>query len=165
MSKSDQGSVWLLDERLPCKTKLEYIATKNNHGSTTNSEEVHQEKRGHISVKTETILCRSASLENESSGKKTELKLKLEPANQTPKKQPRRKREKYLPHTVPLVLPPCRICGKAASGIHYGVNSCEACKVFKQNWLCFMYGDLYVTYKVKLTNKMIFSYNIISCML
>ncbi len=26
-------------------------------------------------------------------------------------------------------LPPCIICGEKASGLHYGVNSCEACKV------------------------------------
>ncbi|XP_059172969.1 uncharacterized protein LOC131953676 [Physella acuta] len=31
---------------------------------------------------------------------------------------------------VPVVLPPCRICGARASGFHYGVNSCEACKGF-----------------------------------
>ncbi|CAL1529326.1 unnamed protein product [Lymnaea stagnalis] len=27
-------------------------------------------------------------------------------------------------------LPPCRICGDKASGIHFGVNSCEACNEF-----------------------------------
>lgn len=27
-------------------------------------------------------------------------------------------------------LPPCRVCGSAASGFHYGVNTCEACKRF-----------------------------------
>lgn len=96
-----------------------------------NSEEVHQEKRGHISAKTEANLRRSASLENKRTEKKTELKSELDPTDQKPKKQQRRKREKYLPHAVPLMLPPCRICGKPASGIHYGVNSCEACKVFK----------------------------------
>ena len=26
-------------------------------------------------------------------------------------------------------LPPCLICGESASGLHYGVNSCSACKV------------------------------------
>ncbi|KAK3103104.1 hypothetical protein FSP39_016452 [Pinctada imbricata] len=31
--------------------------------------------------------------------------------------------------TVPL-LPPCRVCGEKASGFHYGVNTCEACKGF-----------------------------------
>lgn len=30
----------------------------------------------------------------------------------------------------PLELPPCRICDGEASGIHYGVNTCEACKAF-----------------------------------
>ena len=29
------------------------------------------------------------------------------------------------------LLPPCRICGEKASGLHYGVNTCEACKVGK----------------------------------
>ncbi len=26
-------------------------------------------------------------------------------------------------------LPPCRVCGDGASGLHYGANTCEACKV------------------------------------
>lgn len=26
-------------------------------------------------------------------------------------------------------LPPCRVCGEKASGLHYGVYTCEACKV------------------------------------
>ncbi|XP_074660344.1 peroxisome proliferator-activated receptor delta-like [Tubulanus polymorphus] len=30
---------------------------------------------------------------------------------------------------LPL-LPPCRVCGALASGLHYGVNTCEACKGF-----------------------------------
>ncbi|XP_062615638.1 nuclear receptor ROR-alpha A-like [Saccostrea cucullata] len=41
-----------------------------------------------------------------------------------------RKREKYIPSSEPLELPFCRICGKRASGIHFGVYSCEACKAF-----------------------------------
>jgi hypothetical protein len=51
-------------------------------------------------------------------------------------KKERRKRAKYMPDTVPLQLPPCRICGKPASGIHYGVNSCEACKVYNRRNSC-----------------------------
>ncbi|XP_053383855.1 nuclear receptor ROR-beta-like [Mercenaria mercenaria] len=30
----------------------------------------------------------------------------------------------------PPLLPPCRVCGGKASGFHYGVNTCEACKGF-----------------------------------
>lgn len=44
-------------------------------------------------------------------------------------KRRNRKREKYVPSSEPLELPFCRICGKRASGIHFGVYSCEACKV------------------------------------
>lgn len=29
----------------------------------------------------------------------------------------------------PEDLPPCRVCGERASGLHYGVNTCEPCKV------------------------------------
>lgn len=29
----------------------------------------------------------------------------------------------------PDTLPPCRVCGEKASGLHYGVNTCEPCKV------------------------------------
>ena len=42
-------------------------------------------------------------------------------------------KRKKKPYVVPkgraLELPPCRVCEGKASGIHYGVNSCEACKV------------------------------------
>lgn len=31
--------------------------------------------------------------------------------------------------TLQPMLPPCRVCGERASGFHYGVNTCEACKV------------------------------------
>ncbi|XP_076116122.1 nuclear receptor ROR-beta-like isoform X1 [Mytilus galloprovincialis] len=30
----------------------------------------------------------------------------------------------------PDALPPCRVCGEKASGLHYGVNTCEPCKGF-----------------------------------
>lgn len=33
----------------------------------------------------------------------------------------------------PDSLPPCRVCGEKASGLHYGVNTCEPCKVNQIN--------------------------------
>ncbi|KAK3102818.1 hypothetical protein FSP39_014110 [Pinctada imbricata] len=41
----------------------------------------------------------------------------------------------YIPKGPVLVLPPCKVCGGKASGIHYGVNSCEACKGFFRRYL------------------------------
>ena len=27
------------------------------------------------------------------------------------------------------VLPPCKLCGSKGNGLHYGVNTCQSCKV------------------------------------
>lgn len=41
------------------------------------------------------------------------------------KKSPRRGSAAYA--TVPL--PPCKVCGGQSTGFHFGVITCEACKV------------------------------------
>ncbi|KAK3099476.1 hypothetical protein FSP39_005012 [Pinctada imbricata] len=33
-----------------------------------------------------------------------------------------------------LVLPPCRVCEGNATGIHYGVLTCQGCKAFFQRY-------------------------------
>ena len=38
------------------------------------------------------------------------------------------KREPYKLNS-PVVFPPCRVCGGKSSGFHFGVITCEACKV------------------------------------
>ncbi|KAK3101350.1 hypothetical protein FSP39_002900 [Pinctada imbricata] len=52
----------------------------------------------------------------------------------------------------PLQLPPCRICTGVASGLHYGVNTCEACKAFfrramtdKYKYACARDGNCVIT--------------------
>lgn len=45
-----------------------------------------------------------------------------------------RNKEKYLPKSA-LRFPPCCVCSGTASGLHYGVNSCEPCKGFFTRYL------------------------------
>ncbi|XP_060070018.1 vitamin D3 receptor-like [Ylistrum balloti] len=52
----------------------------------------------------------------------------------------------------PLTLPPCRICTGIATGIHYGINTCEACKAFfrrasmeKNKYQCTANDDCVIT--------------------
>ena len=45
----------------------------------------------------------------------------------------------------PDTLPPCRVCGEKASGLHYGVNTCEPCKVCFCNCGNHTFSDIRVT--------------------
>ena len=44
-------------------------------------------------------------------------------------KKAKRKTQGVCPNS--LILPPCNVCGYSASGVHFGVIACEACKVSK----------------------------------
>ena len=37
---------------------------------------------------------------------------------------------------IPSLLPPCVVCGEKGSGLHYGVNTCNSCKVRQSGLLC-----------------------------
>ncbi|XP_063423537.1 peroxisome proliferator-activated receptor gamma-like [Mytilus trossulus] len=49
--------------------------------------------------------------------------------------------------STPALLPPCRICTRKASGFHYGVNTCEACKGFYRRTVQKLTRGLTLPYK------------------
>ncbi|KAL3841342.1 hypothetical protein ACJMK2_019501 [Sinanodonta woodiana] len=74
----------------------------------------------------------SENVNFDSSGERPNKLIKLEPVSPQhgdSRSSPDSSQMKKLTSTTPT-LPPCRICGERASGFHYGVNTCEACKGF-----------------------------------
>ncbi|KAK3580925.1 hypothetical protein CHS0354_008216 [Potamilus streckersoni] len=68
----------------------------------------------------------------DSRGERPNKLIKLEPVSPQPddsRRSPDSAQMKKVTSTTPT-LPPCRVCGERASGFHYGVNTCEACKGF-----------------------------------
>lgn len=63
---------------------------------------------------------------------------------------------RYYPHSS-LRFPPCFVCGGTASGLHYGVNSCEPCKGFFTRYLRRREDEFYKCAKqgkCEITNKL-----------
>lgn len=68
-------------------------------------------------VATIDLTTEDSQLDTSNSGKKSETVEK-----------PKKKHRKNKPPDADM-LPPCRVCGEKASGLHYGANTCEPCKV------------------------------------
>jgi hypothetical protein len=60
--------------------------------------------------------------------RKTKVSGKDQTAESDKKDEKPEKRKRTAPTNTSL-LPPCKICNEPAAGFHYGVNTCEACKV------------------------------------
>ncbi|CAC5410288.1 unnamed protein product [Mytilus coruscus] len=83
----------------------------------------------------ESIIHRGESEDSESIIHRGELE-DSEPINKGESKDskseqlpPKKKHRKNQPPDAEH-LPPCRVCGEKASGLHYGANTCEPCKGF-----------------------------------
>lgn len=87
------------------------------------------------SERTSGLVIIGSSLHNPSSkSPKSESSSEDEGANSNPPGKVR-SIKKYFKNSRqhppnPDALPPCRVCGEKASGLHYGVNTCEPCKGF-----------------------------------
>ncbi|VDI27989.1 Hypothetical predicted protein [Mytilus galloprovincialis] len=116
-----------LDKELSCSP-----STDSGKGDSEDSESIIQ--RGEPE-NLESIIQREESDDSESIVHRGELEIS-EPINKGESKDskleqqpPKKKHRKNQPPDAEH-LPPCRVCGEKASGLHYGANTCEPCKGF-----------------------------------
>lgn len=115
-----------LDKELSCSPSAD-----SGKGDSEDSESIIQ--RGEPE-NLESIIQREESDDSESIVHRGELEIS-EPINKGESKDskleqqpPKKKHRKNQPPDAEH-LPPCRVCGEKASGLHYGANTCEPCKV------------------------------------
>ena len=93
------------------------ITKKTTLGSDSNSEHFPEACLVSLSPSPESYSPNSANSDTDCANK-----------SNTEDKTPLPKRSGNCPPDGNL-LPPCRVCGAKASGLHYGANTCESCKV------------------------------------
>lgn len=148
VSSQDEYFLTSLDEVTSANDVITSTTSMNKNSSTMWEASSENSSSDSVTSKLKSVLmsrkrikdgCSSSSLgcdssisaiHNYSSGEK---KRKYEHQNEA-NNNPYQGGNKYYPHSS-LRFPPCFVCGGTASGLHYGVNSCEPCKGFFTRYL------------------------------